>query len=97
MVSGVIATGGFALPRDAYLDTTSSAQEVRAAYVGAIAKAFALLGVPLADAATRAAAVLALETELAKVSRTPEQERDVSPVVHPHDAAMLAQLAPSIA
>lgn len=66
--------GGLGLPdRDYYLNDSFAKQ--RAAYVKHIANMFALLD-KSSDASARAATVMEIETELAKVSRTRVQLRD---------------------
>src|SRR3546814_15933904 len=48
-------------------------QDIRDAYVAHIAKVLELSGVPAADAAEQAKAVMAFETRLAKVSKSREE------------------------
>jgi predicted metalloendopeptidase len=57
---------------------------------------FTLAGVPAAQAATDAAAILAFETELARASLTRVERREPSATDHPTTAAELAALAPTI-
>jgi putative endopeptidase len=67
--------GGLSLPdRDYYLK--DSFAEIREKYRAHVTKMFTLLGEKPAEAATNAATVLALETEMAKASRTRVELRD---------------------
>jgi putative endopeptidase len=69
--------GGLGLPnRDYYTKTDENSKKIRDAYVTHIAKTFQLLGLPEADAQTKATKVMALENALALGSRTPVQLRD---------------------
>lgn len=66
---------GISLPeREYYLSNDAKYVEVRAKYVEALTKFFTL--VEHKNAAAEAKAVLALETEMAKIRWTPEQSRD---------------------
>jgi len=70
-----LGQGGLSLPdRDYYLK--ESFAEIREKYRAHVTKMFALLGEKPDQAATNAATVLALETELAKASRTRVELRD---------------------
>jgi putative endopeptidase len=70
-----LGQGGLSLPdRDYYL--TDAFAKQRDAYVLHVAKMFKLLGETPDDAAKHAATVMALETELAKASRTRVELRD---------------------
>jgi putative endopeptidase len=69
--------GGLGLPsRDYYFKTDSSTKKIRDAYSAFITKTFSLLGQSPADAAKTAKSVFDLETEMAKVSKTPVALRD---------------------
>jgi putative endopeptidase len=69
--------GGLGLPnRDYYFNTEAGVAKNRAAYPGHIARMLGFLGQDSATAAKGAAAVMAFETDLAKNSRTLEQQRD---------------------
>jgi putative endopeptidase len=72
---GQFAQDGLGLPdRDYYLKDDPALAKNRAAYVGYIAKLFTLAGIPNGDA--RAKAIMAFETEIAKVHWTPEESRE---------------------
>ena len=76
-----IGQGGLGLPdRDYYLKDEFAKQ--RNAYSNHVAKMFQLLGEPEADAEIRAARVLDLETELAKISKARVDLRD--PIANYH-------------
>jgi putative endopeptidase len=73
--------GGLGLPtKDYYLDP--SHKDIRDQYVAYIAKTLQLTGVAEADAKKQADAVLAFETELAKASLAPVEERDPANQYH---------------
>jgi putative endopeptidase len=68
---------GLNLPnRDYYFNTDSATVKIRAAYVKYIAKLFTLTGVDAATADKKAAAILKLETAIAKSHLTPTELRD---------------------
>jgi putative endopeptidase len=69
--------GGLGLPsRDYYFKNDSTTGKIRTAYLSYMIKMFSLSGLSPKDANRSAEAVLALETELAKFSKSPEQLRD---------------------
>lgn len=69
--------GGIGLPnRDYYFNTDERTAKIRAAYPAYISKVLQLTGVPVADADTKAQAIMALETALAQQSRKLEDLRD---------------------
>jgi len=69
--------GGLGLPeRDYYLRDGKEAEAIRQAYQGHVARMFTLAGSSPAQARTAAQAVMALETKLAKASRTMVELRD---------------------
>ena len=71
------AQGGLGLPeRDYYFTEGKEAADIRAAYVVHIANTLALAGDQPAGAKTAAEAIMALETKLAKASRTLVERRD---------------------
>jgi putative endopeptidase len=73
--------GGLGLPtKDYYLDPKH--KDIRDQYVAYIAKTLQLTGVAEADAKKQADAVLAFETELAKASLAPVEERDPANQYH---------------
>ena len=75
MVIGYAAEGGTNLPEKAYYSDPKY-QNIRDAYVAHIAKTMQLAGVPADDAKKQAAAVMAIETELAGASLSPIEARD---------------------
>lgn len=77
MMTYVMWQGGIGLPeRDYYFNTDPRTTAIREAYPKYIAKIFTLTGVDSSAANTRAIAVFALETKLAKASRKLENLRD---------------------
>jgi putative endopeptidase len=69
--------GGISLPtNEHYLKTDEKSVEIRNKYVAHIARMFTLLGDDPAKAKAQADAIMALETRLAKVSKTPVEQRD---------------------
>ncbi len=72
-----ISQGGLGLPnRDYYFNTDVRTAKIRDAYPSYIAKLFGLMGDDTATAKTKALAVVAFETKLAKASRKLEDLRD---------------------
>ncbi|MGH7654396.1 MAG: M13 family metallopeptidase [Gemmatimonadaceae bacterium] len=89
--------GGLGLPdRAYYFDTDSRAKKLRAEYVTHVGKMFELLGDAPARAATEAATVMALETQLAGASRKLEDLRDPHKNYHAMSLDSLAKLTPAI-
>jgi putative endopeptidase len=85
--------GGLGLPgRDYYLKQEAPYSGIRSAYLDYIAGVFERAGV--ADGKSRAAAVLAFETELAAIHWTPEQRRDPVKTHHPMTTRALRSYAP---
>lgn len=69
--------GGIGLPnRDYYFNTDERTIKIRNAYPGYITTMFTLMGVDSIEAKKKAAAILAIETKLAKASRKLEDLRD---------------------
>ena len=86
-----LTQGGTTLPsRDYYLDAKFAAQ--KAAYEAYVAQILTLAG--WADPQGSAKAVVAMETEIAKVSWTAAQRRDRDTTYNPYDPAKLATAAP---
>ncbi len=74
---GGLGQGGLGLPdRDYYLSDDAKMKEIRDAYRAHVEKMFTLLGDDAKQAATEAAAVLELETRLAKASKSDVDLRD---------------------
>jgi len=87
--------GGLGLPdRDYYLNDDARSKEIREKYAAHVAAMFALLGDGAPLAKTEAKTVLALETELAKVSMPRVEMRDPEKTYHRLPQAELAKLAP---
>jgi len=86
-----LSQAGLGLPdRDYYLDAQFAAQKTKyEAYVGQM---LTLAGWP--NAAANAKAIVALETEIAKVSWTPAQQRDDNAMYNATAVADLGKLAP---
>ncbi|MFO0596262.1 MAG: M13 family metallopeptidase [Myxococcaceae bacterium] len=91
--------GGLGLPdKDLYLDATPRSVELRGRYVAYVEQIFTLTGDDPALAKQKAAAVLALETRLAKVSMKRADRRDPTKIDHRFaPAASLATRAPGFA
>lgn len=88
-----VSQSGLGLPdRDYYLKDDPRSQEVRGKYLAHLGKLLALAGQP--DAAAQAQAILALETEIAKLhwERAKSRERDLT--YNPRSRAELAAFAP---
>ncbi|HEU4534254.1 MAG TPA: M13 family metallopeptidase N-terminal domain-containing protein, partial [Polyangiaceae bacterium] len=89
--------GGLGLPdRDYYVNDDASAKELRAKYLAHVERTFGLAGRKAPEAKRAAADVLALETELAKASKTPLERRDPGGMYNKVDRAGLAALAPHV-
>jgi putative endopeptidase len=87
--------GGLGLPdRDYYLNDDARSKEIREKYAAHVAAMFALLGDDAPQAKAEAETVLALETELAKVSMPRVELRDPEKTYHRLPEAELAKLAP---
>src|SRR5690242_8734797 len=90
--------GGLGLPdRDYYLKTDAKTVEQRGKYVAHVEKMFALAGEPAAQAKTDAAAVLDLETALAKNSLDRVSRRNPEKIYHKMTRKDLDGLTPSFA
>ena len=86
----LLGQGGLGLPdRDYYLKDDAKSKELREKYVAHVARMFELLGDAPELAKKNAATVMALETRIAKASRTRVELRD--PVKN-YNKAILAQL-----
>ena len=95
MVIANVDQGGLGLPeRDFYLRTDAKSEEIRKRYVQHIARMFELIGVPTADARTKAATVMAIETDLAKASLDVTTRRDPQQLVHEMSKTELDALSP---
>ncbi|HEY4997890.1 MAG TPA: M13 family metallopeptidase, partial [Usitatibacter sp.] len=87
--------GGLGLPdRDYYLKEDDRSKEIRAKYVAHVERMFGLLGDAPDSARRSAAAVMAIETELARASLDKVDRRDPYKLFHKVDAAGLQALTP---
>ncbi|HEX8783242.1 MAG TPA: M13 family metallopeptidase, partial [Steroidobacteraceae bacterium] len=78
--------------RDYYLKDDPALKELRAKYIAYIAQMLTLGGVP--DATAKAHAIMAFETEAAKVQWPIEKRRDVDAIYNPRTKAQLLAYAP---
>lgn len=86
-------SGGLGLPeRDYYTRTDPKSVELRRQYESHVKKMFALAGEPEAQATRDAAAVLAIETRLAKATLTMTEQRDPQNLNHPMSVGNFAKL-----
>ncbi|HEY1874511.1 MAG TPA: M13 family metallopeptidase N-terminal domain-containing protein, partial [Steroidobacteraceae bacterium] len=81
--------------RDYYLKDDPALKELRAKYVAYIAEMLTFGGVP--DSTAKAQAILAFETEAAKVQWPIEKRRDVDAIYNPRTKAQLLAYAPGFA
>ena len=89
-----LAQAGLGMPdRDYYLDQSPRMREVRVAYVAHLVRVLGFAGAG-ADAAARAAAILAFETDIARVHWTRTDSRDADKTYNRMTVAELAKLAP---
>lgn len=87
--------GGLEMPnRDYYLSDSAHMKEVRAKYQTHIAAMFRLAGVP--DGDTRAARVIALETEIAKVQNSLADSENIAHANNPWSVADFKAKAPGL-
>ena len=94
VIAGVGA-GGLGLPdRDYYLKDDDKSKTLRAQYIAHVQKMFELLGDSPERAATEAAAVMNVETALAKASLTRVERREPHNLFHKLDRRQLAELTP---
>jgi putative endopeptidase len=92
-----LSQGGIRLPdRDYYFGQDASTRRVREEYPRHIAAMFRLLGDDAATAEQESRTVVALETALARASRTLEQRRDPWANYHKMSMDQLHRLSPSI-
>jgi putative endopeptidase len=96
MIAG-LSQGGLGLPeRDYYFRDGKNAEEIRAAYVVHIARMFGLAGDSPAAAKAAASATMALETRLAKASRTLVDLRDPEKNYNKYTRDALVELVPGL-
>jgi putative endopeptidase len=92
-----MSQGGIGLPnRDYYFNADERTSKIRAAYPAYVAKMFTLMGVDSTQAATKAAAVIAIETKLAQSSRKLEALRDPYANYNKMAIGQLKTLSPNI-
>ena len=88
--------GGLGLPdRDYYTKDDERSKKIRDQYAGHVEKMFALAGDSAEKAKAEAAAVMQIETELAKASMTRVERRDPKKRANRMDRKQLADLAPT--
>ena len=93
----VLEQSGLGMPdRDYYTQADATNQKFRDQYVAHVTKMLVLLGDDPVAAAKAAAAVLAIETELAKVSKTRVERRDPEANYHKMSLQELAALTPNL-
>lgn len=93
----ILWQGGLGLgSKDYYLNPNSSSQKVVAQYPVFIARLFSLAGTDSINAARKAAAVIAFETELARVSRSLEAQRDPIANYNKYAISQLKKLIPGM-
>ncbi len=96
MIAG-FSQGGLGLPeRDYYFREGTNAEDIRAAYVAHIARLLELAGDTLPSAKATADSIMALETKLAKASRTLVELRDPEKNYNKVQRAALFKLAPGL-
>jgi putative endopeptidase len=96
-VIAVADQGGLGLPdRDYYLKTDEKSVDLRNKYLAHLQTIFGLMGSPAPEAQNKAAAILAIETELAKGSLDRVSRRDPEKVYHKLTVVELSSLAPQI-
>lgn len=90
-----VGQSGIGLPdRDYYLKREDKFAQYRAAYKDYIAKMLTLAGI--ADAPSKADAILALETKIAEVHWSQEDSRDIQKIYNPMSLDQLQALAPEM-
>lgn len=93
-----IDQAGLGLPdRDYYLKQDKRSKEIRAFYVKHVARMLRLAGASAARARRGAAQVMAIETALAKVSKTRVERRNPKKVYHRLNRAGVLKAAPHLA
>ena len=96
MTTAVMDQGGIGLPeKDFYFRTDAKSQEIRQKYVTHIGKMLSLIGMPAAEATTKARVIMQIETELAKASLDVTSRRNPQLLVHEMSKADLQKLTPT--
>ncbi len=94
-VIGVLDQGGLGLPdRDYYLNQDARSKKIRAAYLKHVERMLKLGGLRGRRAKRGAARVMAIETALAKISKTRVQRRDPKGMYHRLNRSGAIRLAP---
>ncbi len=94
--AATLLQGGLGLPdRDYYFNTDARTSNIRAEYVKHIAAMFKLMGADAAAATSDAKKIMAIETDLAKSSRTMADRRDPYRNYNKMTASALAKLTPA--
>jgi putative endopeptidase len=94
-VIGQAGQGGLGLPdRDYYANDDDKSKQIRAQYVQHVAKMFQLAGDAPATAAAEANTVMAIETQIAKESKTRVERRDAESNYHKMTPAELQSMTP---
>jgi putative endopeptidase len=92
-----IDQGGLSLPsRDYYIKTDEKSQETLKKFRAHVEKMLSLMGEPQAQAASDAALVLALETDLAKAQMDNVKRRDPKNINNKMTLAQIRELTPTI-
>jgi putative endopeptidase len=92
-----IYAAGISLPdRDYYTKTDAKSEQIRRQYTAYVVKLLGMIGETPAQAQTDAAAVLRIETALAKASLTRVDRRDPHKIYHKMTLAELHALAPQM-
>ncbi|AUX20726.1 peptidase M13 [Sorangium cellulosum] len=95
-VIAMLDQNGLGLPdRDYYLKEDDKSKALRRTYEEHVARMMRLAGAKGAAATAAAAAVMQIETELAKISKTRVERRDPKGLYNKLDRAALAKAAPS--
>ncbi len=90
-----LGQGGLTLPnRDYYFKTDDASKKIRDAFVAHMTRMFALMGDAPDTAAAEAKTVLAVETRLARASKSPVDLRDPNANYHKMTLAQLDALTP---
>jgi putative endopeptidase len=98
MMAYQMSQGGLGMPnRDYYFNTDARTAKIREAYPRYISRIMQLAGYDSVSAAQKAAAILSVETRLAKASRKLEDLRDPYLNYHKMDVSTLTGVAPGIA
>jgi putative endopeptidase len=92
-----IGTGGLGLPdRDYYLKTDPKSEDIRKHYVAYLSHLLVLSGSPQTQADQDAAAILKIETDLAKSMLSRVEQRNPYNIYHPMSLKQVNALVPSI-